>query len=41
MNFHIIEQYTIVKMNQLQMCVTEGLGVRFPYKPTDRERDRG
>lgn len=27
MYFHIIEQHTILKINELQLCVIEGLGV--------------
>lgn len=40
MYFHTIEIYAILKMNEPQLCVTEGLGVRFLDRQTDSDRDR-
>lgn len=31
----------ILKMNELQLCLTEGLGVRFLDRQTDSKRDCG
>lgn len=41
MYFHTIEKYAILKMNELQLCVTEVLGVRFLDRQTDSERAPG
>lgn len=41
MYFHTTEKYAILKMNEPQLCVTEGLGVRFLDRQTESKRDCG
>ena len=41
MYFHTTEKNTILKMNEPQLCVTEGLGDRFLDRQTESKRDCG